>query len=206
VNWKFTCANPERFAAAIRKFDEENARDPHGESVQGKLQPRELVYAEWLTHWVLKLCPQASEELRLAARAQHLCRWKIPRDTYPRTRAGYLQWREALKKFHAESAGQILTDLQYPGATVERVRGLILKKDFPRDPEGRVLEDALCLVFLEHQLAGLAAGTDDEKVVTALRKSWNKMTPAGQSEALRLEYGTRERALLERALKAKAKG
>ena len=33
-----------RFEAALRRFDEENARDPNQEIVEG-VQPRELVYA-----------------------------------------------------------------------------------------------------------------------------------------------------------------
>jgi hypothetical protein len=190
-----------RFDLAQRRFDEENARDPNSENVDGAPRPRELVYAEWLTGWVLKLCPGASEELRLAARCQHLCRWKIPRDSYPMTRPGYLKWREDLKHFHAERAGEILREAGYPDDTIARVQQLNLKKNFPNDPEGRVLEDALCLVFLEHQLADLAAKTADDKVITALQKSWKKMTPAAHVEALKLSFSPREKALIEQALK-----
>src|SRR5262245_46978709 len=95
----------ERFEAALRRFDEENSHDPNREIVDGVAHPREKIYAEWLTAWVLKLCPQASEALRLAARSQHLCRWQITRERYPMTRAGYLQWRQGLNKFHAQQAG-----------------------------------------------------------------------------------------------------
>ena len=77
-----------------------------------------------------------------------------------------------------------------------------LKKDFPQDAEGRILEDALCLVFLEHQLADLASKTADDKMINALRKAWKKMTPAARVLALKLSYRPREQALLEKALKA----
>ena len=40
-----------------------------------------------------------------------------------------------------------------------------------------MLEDALCLVFLEYQLADLAAKTAEDKTINALQKSWQKMTP-----------------------------
>ena len=190
----------ERFAAALRRFDEENSRDPNSETADGVAHPRELLYAQWLTGWVLKLCPNASEELRLAARCQHLCRWKIPRDTYPMTRPGYLKWRADLKRFHAERAGEILREVGYPDSVIARVQDLNLKKNFPADPESCVLEDALCLVFLEHQLADLAAKTSDDKVITALQKSWKKMTPAAHAEALKLAYGPREKALIDAAL------
>ena len=118
------------------------------------------------------------------------------------TRAGYLQWRANLKKFHARKAGDILRDLGYSEDVIRSVQDLNLKKNFPNDPETRVLEDALCLVFLEYQFADLAAKTDEDKTVNALQKSWQKMTTAGRAEALKLNYGERERALLERALKA----
>lgn len=186
----------------MRRFDEENSHDPNSENVNGARHPRELVYAEWLTGWMLKLCPSASEELRLAARCQHLRRWKIPRDSYPMTRPGYLKWREDLKHFHAERAGEILREVGYPVPTITRVQELNLKKNFPNDAEGRVLEDALCLVFLERQLADFAAKTADDKVITALQKSWKKMTPAAHAAALKLSYGAREKALIEQALKS----
>src|SRR5262249_21136935 len=155
---------------------------------------RELVYAEWLTNWVLRLCPQASEELRLAARSQHLCRWMVPRSSYPMTRPGYLKWRERLKQFHAQKAGEILLELGYSMATITRVQSLNLKKGFPQDPDTRVLEDALCLVFLEHQLAELAEKTSEDKMVNALQKSWKKMTAAARKLALGLAYAPREKA------------
>jgi len=200
VNAEVQSPDKERFAAALRRFDEENSRDPNIETVNGQQRPREAVYAQWLTDWVMRLSPNASTELRLAARCQHLCRWMIPRDSYPMTRVGYLQWREALKKFHAQRAGEILREVGYPVDVVERVQRLNLKKDFPRDPEGRVLEDALCLVFLERQLEDLAAKTAEDKVINAIQKSWQKMSPAGRDEALKLPYGPREKALLEKAL------
>ena len=80
------------------------------------------------------------------------------------------------------------------------MQDLNLKKNFPADPEVRVLEDALCLVFLEFQFAELAAKSDDEKMINALRKSWEKMTEAARAEALKLDYGEREKNLISRAL------
>jgi hypothetical protein len=200
VSEKFQPADAARFAAAIQRFDEENSRDPNILALEAMPGPRELVYSHWLSAWVLTLNPEASEELRLAARCQHLCRWMMPRENHPRTRAGYLQWREQLKKYHAHKAGEILREVGYPESVVLRVQALNLKRLFPHDEEARVLEDALCLVFLERQLGELAGKTSDEKVVNALRKSWRKMTPAAQAMAFTLPYGAKEKALLDRAL------
>jgi hypothetical protein len=190
----------EKFAAAVRRFDEENSRDPNREIVDSVSQPRELLYAQRLTNWVLRLAPDASEALSLAGRCQHICRWESPRENYPMTHAGYLKWRADLKKFHAQKSGAILREVGYEEETIRRVQDLNLKKNFPADADTRTLEDALCLVFLEFQLADLAAKTAEDKTINALQKSWGKMTEAARAEALKLNYGEREKTLLQRAL------
>jgi len=118
------------------------------------------------------------------------------------TRVGYLQWREGLKKFHAERAGEILKEVGYPEEIIRRVQNLNLKKDFPKDPETRVLEDALCLVFLEHQFADLAAKTAEDKMINAVQKTWKKMTEQARAKALELSFGEKEKNLIEKALAA----
>ena len=195
-----TVNDAQRFEGAIRRFDEENSRDPNKITFNGTEYPREVIYAQWLTEWVAKLAPGASQELLLAARCQHLCRWMIPRDSYPMTRPGYLKWRQDLKKFHAKRAGEILAEYGFPPEVIKRVQELNLKKNVSTDPECQTLEDALCMVFLEHQLAELAEKTSEEKVINALQKSWKKMSPAARSRASELPLGPKEKALLESAL------
>lgn len=194
--------NESRFDRAIALFDAANAMDPNGESVGGRSVPRELLYSQRLTHWVQRLRPDASEPLRLAARCQHLRRWESPRDRYPMDRAGYLKWRADLKQFHARESGKILREAGYDDATVTAVQDLNLKKNLKSDPDCQVLEDALCLVFLEFQFADLAARSTDEKMINALKKSWAKMSEAGRSEALKLPYPDHLKPLLQQALTA----
>ena len=117
-----------RFSEAWRRFDEENGQDPNHVVVDGVSHPRELLYAERLTEWVLRLNPEASEHLLLAARSQHICRWTIPRHSYEMTRAGYLRWRTDLKQFHARKSVEILGEVGYEKETIARVRDLNLKK------------------------------------------------------------------------------
>ncbi len=183
--------NSGRFQDAITRIDAANAQDPHG---------IELPYAQRLSAWVERLAPNASEELRLAARAQHICRWTIPRATYAPGRIGYLKWREDLKQFHAQRAGKILREAGYDESTISHVQDLIRKRNFPRVPNGRVLEDALCLVFLETQFAETTAKTGDEKMVGILQKAWRKMTPQAQQIALTIPMTPACRALVEKAL------
>ena len=187
---------------AIRLFDEKNARDPNTVLVDNRTLPRELLYAHRLSAWVNKLCPEPSEALILAARCQHICRWEISRSRSTMTRTGYLKWRQELKQFHARKAREILTAVGYSQDLIAQVEALNLKKNFPDDPDSRVLEDALCLIFLEHQLADLACRSTRDKVVNALQKSWQKMTPTAREITLELPLDLKEKELIEQALAA----
>ena len=189
-----------RFAEALRRFDDENSRDPNVVTVDGVSQPYELLYSKWVAGWVLRLCPLPSEALLLAARCQHICRWTVPRKSYPMTRAGYLKWRADLKQFHAQKSSGLLREAGYAEGVVARVQELNLKKNLAHDPECQVLEDALCLVTLQHQLTDLIEKTESEKMVSILQKTWKKMSPAAREQALALPFSEREKELLQRAL------
>jgi hypothetical protein len=189
-----------RFSEAIRRFDEENGRDPNLIVVDGVAQPHELLYARRLTEWVLRLQPNASKPLLLAARSQHICRWLVPRSSYEMTRAGYLRWRNDLKHLHAKKSAEILREVGYDKATIARVVELNLKKGFGHDQECQVLEDALCLVTLQYQLADLMEKTDPDKMVGILRKTWKKMSDVARAHALALPFTEAESALLEQAV------
>jgi hypothetical protein len=194
-----------RFLEAWRRFDEENGRDPNLVVVDEVAHPQELLYAERLTDWVLFLNPEAPEQLLLAARSQHICRWTIPRHTYEMTRVGYLRWRSDLKQFHAAKAAEILREVGYDADAIEQVRDLNLKKHLGHDPDCQVLEDALCLVTLQHQLADLVAKTKRGKMIEILRKTWKKMSPLGREHALTLSFSEEEKRLIEEALVADGK-
>lgn len=194
--------NPDisRFESAVQLIDQENSLDPHQETAGGVQYPKELLYSKRLTEWVQQLAPHASTELLLATRAQHIARWTIPRNSYPMTRVGYLKWREELKKFHAEKAGAILKKVGYDETTVERVKQLILKKNFPKDPESRILEDAVNLHFLEFQFTEFSKKTDPQKTIDIVRKTWKKMSADARARAVVLPLGTAEKKLIAQAL------
>lgn len=189
-----------RFAAAFEHFDAANACDPNVTIVDGLPQPKELVYARRMTEWLNRLEPAAPKPVQLAARCQHLMRWSIPRNAYSMDRAGYLKWRTTLYDFHAEKAGQILRDVGYDDATIVRVQSLVRKQGIKTDPQMQLLEDVICLVFLENYFADFAAELDEEKTVRILRRTWAKMSQRGHAAALALKLPERERKLIERAL------
>jgi hypothetical protein len=147
-----------------------------------------------------RLVASPSEALLLAARAHHLRRWAIARSEYPEGRVGYHQWRRALQHLHAREVAAILAAEDYDAETIARVEGLVLKRGLGREDEVQVLEDALCLVFLETQLHDLSARYDDEKIVDILRKSLRKMSAAGIAAAGEISLEQRDASMLERAV------
>ncbi len=190
----------ERFTNAIDRFDAANAEDPRRESVGGEPQPRELVYARRMTAALDRFAPDASEAVRLAARCQHIRRWTIPRDRYPEGRDGYRRWRTDLGRFHAETAGAILREVGYDESTVERVAALLRKERLKADPDVQLLEDVICLVFLQHYLADFAAQHDEGKLADILRKTWRKMSDRGRAAALEADLRPELHALVVRAV------
>ena len=182
-------ADRERFERACARFDAANAEDPNRESADGRERPKELLYAQRMSAMLERFAPHASEPLRLAARCQHIQRWKIPRAEYTMDRIGYLQWRKRAQKFHAELAGGILRDVGYDEATIARVGSLLKKEDLKADADVQALEDVIDLVFLESYLAGFVTAHgeyDAAKFGDILLKTAKKMSARGRAAALAL--------------------
>jgi hypothetical protein len=153
-----------------------------------------------MTRWLRRLEPDASEALQLAARAQHVARWRIPREDYPRDRANYKRWRTDLAELHAQTTGEILRDCGYDHETIDRVQSLLKKKNLKTDPECQTLEDVICLVFLESYFADFAAQHDEAKLIRILQRTWAKMSDRGHQAALQLSLPPALAKLVGKAL------
>lgn len=191
---------PGRLDVALAAIDAANADDPHTVVVRGEERPKELAHAELMTQWLLRLDPAATEAQQLAARAHHLRRWSLPRSSHPEGRAGYLRWRTALRKQHAEEVGAILGRLDYDAPTIARVQQIVRKEGLGTDPEVQVHEDALCLVFLETQLAETVDRLGDDKMLGVIAKTAAKMSPAGLAMVGEIPLRPGDAALIQHAL------
>ena len=192
--------DPARFRAAINGFDAANREDPNREVHEGKKYPKELLYAEHMTGWLGTIAPDAPEIVRLAVRAQHIERWKIPRSDYPKDRLSYRKWRVDLGKFHAERAGRILVEAGYDDGTVAHVQSLLRKENLKTDPHCQLLEDVICLVFLEFYFRDFAEEHEEEKLINILRRTWRKMSERGRKAALQLDLPPHLGRLVEKAV------
>lgn len=189
----------DRFARAIAAIDAANAQGPEVVVVRGREGPKEVLHAELATEWVRRLRPGAGEALLLAARGHHLRRWAVPRASYPAGRAGYLRWRRELHGRHARELGALLEGVGCDPATIARVQAIVRKEGLGSDPEVQTFEDALCLVFVETQLADVAARLEPATVRRVLAKTTAKMSAAGRAALAELPLPAEVRALLDAA-------
>jgi hypothetical protein len=188
------------FYIASELIDAENARDPNSEIYQSKSYPKELLYSNRMYERLMDFQPDASEAVQIASKAQHICRWKITRNSYPMDRVGYLKWREDLKKFHAKTTAAILEKAGYGEEFIDRVSFLIEKKLLKKDQETQLLEDVICLVFLEYYLDPFVHKHDREKMKNIIKKTWDKMSEKGHQEALKINYNTEDLQLIKEAI------
>lgn len=188
-----------RFEKAIASFDTYNSNDPHREQTGDRDIPKEFLYAVRMTGKLNHYDPNAPEHVQLAARCQHIGRWEIARTSFPMDRKGYLQWRAQLAIHHAKIADAILTECGYDRETIDKVKFLLQKKQLHQNPETQLLEDVICLVFIEFYLDDFAQQHDDDKVVDILKKTFTKMSPRAIQEGLKIHVSDHVKKLIDKA-------
>ena len=175
------------FDAALALIDAANSEDPNKVTVDGTEWPKELLYSQRMSDMLSRFAPDADDAMKLAIRAQHVQRWKSPRDAYPMDRIGYLQWRKDLYKIQANTAVDLLKKAGYGDDVTERVYEAVAKKRIKENPDTQLLEDVTDLVFIEHymlEFAGKHPEYDEDKWLDIIRKTWKKMSAKAQEFAL----------------------
>ncbi len=176
------------YERAVALIDAANGADPRMDvDAAGQPVPRELLYGRRMAEMIGRYAPEADEVQKLAVRAQHIERWKTPRDSYPMTREGYLQWRTGLYKYHAETCGRLMKEAGYDDAAVERAKQAVGKRGLKVNADTQLLEDVTDLVFIEHymlEFAGQKPDYSEEKWLDIIRKTWKKMSPRAHAFAL----------------------
>lgn len=175
------------FDKTVELIDQANGEDPNMESDGSQSVPKELLYSRRMSEMLERFMPDADEVGRIAVRAQHIQRWKSPRDAYPMNRQGYHQWRTQLYQFHADTVAALMAQAGYEEASVERVRKAVGKKAVKVNPDTQLLEDIAALVFIEHYMQAFAdkhPEYDEAKWIDIILKTWKKMSAEGQQFAL----------------------
>lgn len=168
-------------------IDAANSADPNQVTADGKEWPKELLYSERMSDMLERYAPNADDAMKLAIRAQHIERWKSPRNAYPMDRIGYLKWRKDLYKIQANRAAELMLQAGFAEAEIERARNAVAKKNIKGNPDTQLLEDVTDLVFMEHymlEFVGKHPDYTEEKWIEIIQKTWNKMSSNAHEFAL----------------------
>lgn len=184
----------------LRAIDRLNSEDPNTEWVNGVERLKEQLYSERMSGQMQTFCPEASDELRIAAHAQHVRRWVSRRSDYPDGKAGYYQWRIGLGKMHAEITMDEMNKVGYSEQSQQQVFRLLTKQDIKQNEDVQILEDVICLVFLQYYFMPFSAKHSEEKFISIVQKTWAKMSESGQKAALALDLEADALELIKRAL------
>lgn len=176
----------DRLATLLARIDDANACDPSLQETSSGTLPAALLYGRRMTEVLDDFGPRSSEELKIAARGQHIERWLRPRASYPDGREGYLAWRRDAAKYHASRVEALMRELGYETAIRDRVASLMLKKNLKSDPEAQTLEDIACLVFLRWYAGSFAEKHEAERILAIVSKTARKMSAKGRAAALAL--------------------
>jgi hypothetical protein len=188
------------YIKTLELIDSANRQDPNFETDGPAQRPKELLYSERMSACLEEFAPEASEHLRIAARGQHIERWRSPRSAYPDGRTGYKKWRAELGLFHAQRVGELMKLAGYGEEDIKRTQYLVQKRGLGRDPETQCLEDVICLVFIRHYLGEFASKHDEEKLIDIIRKTWAKMSEKAHAAALEIPLNDAIKTLVIRAL------
>lgn len=175
------------FEKAMELIDAANSEDPNIEKDNGKEWPKELLYSHRMSDMLDRFAPDSDDPVKLAIRAQHIQRWKSPRDAYPMNREGYHKWRTDLYQLQADTAGSLMAQAGYGENDIERAKKMVGKRGIKSNPDTQLLEDIADLVFIEHymlEFAGKHPEYDEAKWIDIIQKTWRKMSQEGQQFAL----------------------
>lgn len=161
-------------------IDTLNAADP----VRDEGSPNAQLYGERMSAEALRLFPEASDLLQIAARGQHVERWVLKRADFPEGRTGYLTWRRDLARHHADTVTRLMQDAGFGDDACEKVAGMLRKEELKRDPDVQALEDVICFVFLKWYFAPFAAKHPADKVQSIVGKTARKMSADARARVL----------------------
>ena len=192
-----------KYLAVIEKIDAANARDPRRVELDGQDLAFETVYTQHMMEVLKRLYPDAGELLHIAARAQHIERWTIPRDTYPEGREGYNKWRFELRALHAKIVGAFMADEGYEEGDIELVGQYLQKQRLKKEADSQALENVVDVVFLEFYWDDFAtkySHYDDDKMIDIVGKTLRKMSSHGHKAALALDLPAEQARLVMAAV------
>ena len=168
-----------QYTTAVELINSVHNQDPNSETIDGVELKAELLYSERMLAILEKVAPDASFELKLAAKCQHMSRWSIPRATFSMDKKGYYQWRAAIMEHQLNVSSSVLKQAEINEPSIEIIVDALKNKADKSNINASIIEDTACLTFIKWYLVPFAGQFDPEKAKIILQKTAGKMSERG---------------------------
>lgn len=185
------------YDAASREIDRIHSLDPNKELVEGKEFPSELIYSNRMSEILLWFAPDASENVKLAAKCQHFRRWEIPRNKYPMDKKGYHSWRNELFAYQANEVSKVLLKFGFDKDNIEHITSMIRKAGLKISPNTQLIEDIACMVFFKYYASNFSQKHTISKVKFIVQRTLAKMSQVARIKLLDLDLNNNVKGLIE---------
>lgn len=169
----------QQYKTAIELIDKVHNQDPTSETIDEVELKAELLYSNRMLAILEKVAPDASLELKLAAKCQHISRWSIPRATFSMDKKGYYQWRAAVMEHQLNVTTYTLEKAGIADETIAVIVDALKNKADKTNTNASIIEDTACLTFIKWYLVPFAGQFDPEKAKVILQKTAGKMSARG---------------------------
>ena len=169
----------QQYKTAIELIDKVHNQDPTSDTIDGVKIKAELLYSNRMLSVLEKVAPDASLELKLAAKCQHISRWSIPRATFSMDKKGYYQWRAAIMEHQLSVTTSVLKQAEINDQRIEIIVDALKNKADKTNLNASIIEDTACLTFIKWYLVPFAGQFDAAKAKIILQKTAGKMSERG---------------------------
>jgi hypothetical protein len=169
----------QQYKTAIDLIDKVHNQDPTSDTIDGVKIKAELLYSNRMLSVLEKVAPDASLELKLAAKCQHISRWSIPRATFSMDKKGYYQWRAAIMEHQLSVTTSVLKQAEINDQRIEIIVDALKNKADKTNLNASIIEDTACLTFIKWYLVPFAGQFDAVKAKIILQKTAGKMSERG---------------------------
>lgn len=153
----------------------------------------ELVHAQLVLKWVLKLKPDANEALKISAIGHD-----IDRAITGITEKDLIDYSNInkFKKEHGVRSANFVVDIlkthNYPEDIIEETRHLIKNHEFGGNENSNILMNADSLAYFEYNIPSYLKRNGEERTKDKIKFMYNRLSPEAKKLVLKIGFNNQE--------------
>eukprot|EP00798_Chlamydomonas_sp_ICE-L_P003763 gene3763-13824_t len=219
----------EKLEKTFKLIDEVNSNDPQQINDKGKSWPYRVIYSNWVSEWVRKIDPKASDEMLILAKGRNIESWRlseIKRDDYAPTSFGQKQWQQDRTVWLTKRLADVMKEAGYDEDSISLVSDFMQQNSDIPDPNDirksdlvgplgstnyrllelasmtQVLRDADAMVLLEHSFEQMFDRMTAEEILKVLKRELSRVSEKCIVRVLGMPWNAVAKKLILKALPA----